>query len=257
MKNHFSRYVTSTAVLIVLLCAAAGIVLYRKHGKLSAPDQSKPVVYYLSDELHFAAIPYEAEQEHKTGRVLVDKVALRAAFPVPKALGSTKFTSMEFLIPGMQGLADPTAYFATYPMERRDDNVVTVWNIAPWSKEDYAHNPPGARDRRTTWTRTGDYWQKHPPKEMYGMQCYDPGDSKSCLGEILPGEWARVDIDNLPDYVKSPNALRPLMTVSYFTKAYGGLTIQWRTHAKHAAKWREIDAKFWQLMHERNVLEPP
>ena len=257
MKSFFSRYFKTHAVLMILLLAAAATILYRKHTNPAKPDQTKPVVYYLSDELHFAAIPYEAEQEHKTGKVHIDKAALRAAFPVPKGLGATKFMSMEFLVPGKEGLADPAAYFATKPIYRRDDNVVTVWQIEPWGREDYARVPPGARDRRSSWTRTGDYWVKHPPQEMYGMQCYDPGDSKYCLGEILPGEWAVVDIDNIPDRTKSPNALLPLMKVSYFTKAYGGLTIQWRTHAMHATKWREVDAKFWQLMHERNVLEQP
>ena len=47
------------------------------------------------------------------------------------------------------------------------------------------------------------------------------------------------------------------MRVRYSTKAYGGLTVQWRTHAKHVSKWREIDAKFWTLMHQRNALEAP
>lgn len=257
MKNRFSRYVKSNAILIVLLCTATAIVLYRKHASPAKPDQTKPVVYYLSDELHFASIPDAIEQEHKTGKVVIDKAALRAAFPVPLPLREPKFVAMSFIVPGVSWLSDPTTYFATPQLNRRDDNIVGVFNIVPWSKEDYAHNPPGARDRRSTWARTSDYWLKHPPKEMYGMQCYDPGESKSCLGEILPGEWARVEIDNIPDSTKSPNALRPLMKVSYFTKAYGGLTIQWNTHAKHAAKWREIDGKFWQLMHERNVLERP
>ena len=253
LLHHFKKH----AVIILLLLGALTIVLYNTYARPVKLDQTKPVVYFLSDKLHFVSIPDAIEQEHQTGKVIIDKAALRAAFPVPMPLGSAKFTAMSFIVPGVPGLSDPTTYFATPPLNRRDDNIVRVWNIAPWSKDDYEKNPPGARDRRVTWTRTGDYWQKHPPTEMYGMQCYDPGDSKSCLGEILPGEWARVDIDNLPDYVKMPNALRPLMTVSYFTKAYGGLTIQWRTHAKHASKWREIDAKFWQLMHERNLLKAP
>lgn len=256
MKNFFSHHVKNNVVIILLLCIAIVILLYN-YAVPSKIEQPKPVVYYVSDELHFVVIPDAIEQEHKTGKIVIDKVALKTAFPVPMPLGSAKFTAMSFVVPGVSGLSDPTTYFATPLLNQRDDNIVSVWNIAPWSKDDYEKNPPGARDRRTTWTRTSDYWLKHPPKEMYGMQCYDQGNSKSCLGEILPGEWARVDIDNLPDYVKSPNAWRPLMTVSYFTKKYGGLTIKWRTHAKHASKWREIDAKFWTLMHQRNVLEAP
>lgn len=257
MKKRISWYLAFHTVVIVLFCVFASILLYRKHTKIAAPDHGKPVVYYLSDQLHLASIPDGIVQEHNAGKVSIDKAALRAAFPTPLALGQAKFTAMSFIVPGVSGLNDPTTYFASHPLNRMDDNIVHVWNIAPWSKEDYAHNPPGARDRRMTWARTGDYWQKHPPKEMYGMQCYDPGKSKSCLGEILPGEWARVEIDDLPDFTKSPNALRPLMQVSYFTKSYGGLTIQWNTHAKHAAKWREIDAKFWQQMQEHNLLERP
>lgn len=255
MRSWLSRYVTSNAVLVVLLCTVVAIVLYRKYASSAAPDTSKPVLYFISDELHFVVIPDAIEQEHKTGKVLVDKAALSATFPVPKPLGAGGFTAMSFIVPGVSGLSDSSTYFATPPLNRWDDNIVGVKNIAPWTKEDYAHNPPGARDRRSSWTRTGDYWLKHPPKEMYGMQCYDAGESQSCLGEILPGECARVDIDNLPDNMKSPSSMRPLMTVSYFTKAYGGLTIQWNTHAKHATKWREIDAKLWRSIHERNVLE--
>jgi hypothetical protein len=257
MKNQLSRYLTTNIVLIVLLFAVGVIVLYRKYANPSEPDMSKPVVYYLSDELHFVVIPDAIEQEQKNGRVPVNKAALRVAFPVPQSLGPGGFTGMSFIVPGVTGLSDPSTYFTTPPLNRRDDNIVGVWNIAPWSKEDYVHNPLGARDRRSAWIRTDDYWLKHPAKDMFGMQCYDQGESKSCLGEILPGEWASVEIDNLLDSTTSPIAMRPLMQVSYFTKAYGGLTIQWRTHAKHAAKWREIDAKFWRLMHERNVLEQP
>ncbi len=256
MTNFFSYHFKNNVVIILLLFIAIVILLYN-YVVPAKIEQPKPVVYYVSDELHFASIPDAIEQEHYTGKVIIDKNVLRSKFLIPKLLRDPKFVSMSFIVPGVSGLDDSMKYFATPELNRRDDHIVGVFNIVPWSKEDYAHNPPEARDRRTTWRRTSDYWLKHPPKEMYGMQCYDQGNSKSCLGEILPGEWARVYIDNLPDYVKSPNAWRPFITVSYFTKKYGGLTIKWEAHAKHADKWREIDAKFWQIMHERNLLEAP
>jgi hypothetical protein len=47
------------------------------------------------------------------------------------------------------------------------------------------------------------------------------------------------------------------MRVHYFSKAYGGLTIRWHVHRKYAPRWREIDAKLWRLIDERNVAKLP
>jgi hypothetical protein len=254
MKNFFLRNFKTHAVLIVLLFAAVVIVLYRKHASPAVPDISKPVVYYLSDELHFAAIPYEIEQEQKTGKVVIDKVALRAHFPTPKPLGIAPFVSMRFLAPGTSGLEDPGSYFSQSPLLKRDRNIVSVVSMAPRSKAEYARNPPD-RDEAAAWRRElPGGTDKHKLTEYLGMKCVDRRDDKYCIAEIRPGSWAHIRINN--ESLRK-EAFWPSMRVMYYSDAYGGLDITWDAYIEHVAKWREIDAKFWQLLHERNVLKTP
>ena len=260
MKHSLLQHFKAQAVIILLLISGIAILVYVKYQQPSKPETIPAIDYktvktvdIVSDTLHLAQVSLFME----INNIPFNKATVLAGSPKFRNTPQEKlaFTSLQFIVPGEKGVHDLTS--STTSLNIREENIVTVYNIVPWTKSDYEKNPPEGRDRRLTWKHTGDYWLKHPPKEMYGMQCYDQGNSKSCLGEILPGEWARVYIDNLPDYVKSPNAWRPFITVSYFTKKYGGLTIKWEAHAKHADKWREIDAKFWQIMHERNLLEAP
>lgn len=254
MKEKFLRHFQTNAVLIVLLIAAISIALYIKYASPAKPDQPKPVVYYLSDELHFAVIPDAIEQEHKTGNVVIDKVALKAAFPVSMPLGAGNFTGMGFIVPGVAGLENFNSYF--YEQARplnRDRNLVGVF-VEPRSEAVYDGRVIG--DERTALRRefSDDVQKKYPITEHLGMKCMHRQSNRFCVGEIRSGLWASIRLDD--ENLRS-ESYWPSMRVTYHTNAYGGLYITWDAFIEHAAKWREIDAKFWQLMHQRNVLEQP
>ncbi len=254
MKEKFLRNFQSNAVLIVLLITATAIALYLKHASPAKPDQTKPVVYYLSDELHFASIPDAIEQEHKTGKVAIDKAALRAAFPRPMPLGAGNFTRMGFIVPGVAGLENFNSYF--YEQARplnRDRNLVDVF-IEPRSEAVYDGRVIG--DERTALRRefSDDVQKKYPITEYLGMKCMHRQSNRFCVGEIRPGLWASVRLDD--ENLRS-GSYWPGMRVTYHTDVYGGMYVTWNAFIEHAAKWREIDAKFWQLMRERNVLGQP
>jgi hypothetical protein len=238
------------ALSTVLLCAAC-----KNHSsdQKSAPKLERSV-FKLGDNLQLAIGPLELEN------VPINKAALRAKFPKPEAPAAGYIQTLHFFVPGETELRNPEKYHSLTPMDRGDENVVNVLMIEPWTKEMYQKDPVAIRDARLGWqTRFGKrILAGEKPEDILGMQCYRfpslPGHwaRRDCLVERAPGEWAIFEI-----YEIDPTIPNPLMRTRYFSKAYGGLTVAWVVYTKHAAKWREIDAKLWRLIGEWNIAEQP
>jgi len=258
MKNLLSAYLAKNAILIVLVLIAATIVAVVAFSKPEPVNENDfttvKTVTLVSESLHLADVSFHMELKG----IPFDKATVRVK---PTKLEKLGFTSMAFMVPGETGLNDPVKYFETPALNRRDENIVSVYNIEPWTKEDYEKNPPAGRDMRVGWEsiKSSHKIRKDPYAEFLGMQCYrgslieNSGFFHHCLAEIRPDEWAQIKVDDLPQ----EGIMVPMIKVQYFSKAYGGLTIRWMTHAKHAPKWKEIDAKLWRLLDERNVAVKP
>jgi len=40
----------------------------------------------------------------------------------------------------------------------------------------------------------------------------------------------------------------PQMQARYFSRRYGGVRIEWRTHVQNLPRWRQIDERIWKLI---------
>jgi hypothetical protein len=243
-----TRHVIGTFAVLVALLACSGC-------KKAPVDQganaaAERYIYRLKDSLHLALGPLELEA------VPIDKAALRAKFPNPRPPTAGFIQHFHFFVPGEIALKDPERYHKLAPMNQIDENVVRVTFLEPWTTEMIQNSPATARDARVFWQYRfeGRLARDERPEEIIGMQCLrDPPSTRrwprrDCLAERANGEWAFFTI-----YEEGSTLPFPTLSTNYFTKAYGGLTIEWSAHTKHAAKWREIDEKLWRLIDQWNV----
>jgi len=206
-------------------------------------------VHKLNDQLHLAIGSFELEEAS------IDKATFRAKIPnpPPPVLG---FSSMRFFVPGESHLKYPDRYSKQDMSYGQDANVVTVWRIES--------EPP--RENGGSWlAREGAkaFWEYlfksrlqsgERPEKILDMSCYRdtraPVSYKEydCYAARPSGEYALIEMDNADS-----GKYFPTIGVRYFTKAYGGMRIEWRAHISQASKWKEIDEKMWRLIDRWNV----
>jgi hypothetical protein len=68
---------------------------------------------------------------------------------------------------------------------------------------------------------------------------------QECMGTRGNGERFLISVPRPPheDWVKFPSA-----QTTYFSKELGGVQVLWRVHVKHISKWRQIDARAWEML---------
>jgi len=249
--------------LICLMLIASFIVLFKvyddREPKRERNTKTQLWVYKLSEDLHLALVPIEREHEP------LDKAALRAQFPNPQPppKGRIWGERLQFYMPGATAPDNPALFYTSdlnatmgQPL---DLNVVGIVSITPWTPEMYRTQSNAERDARIGWQDIVKYLAKQPLFEMHGMQCvvirtvrHTDGKRQwqegGCLAERANGEWA---------YFKYGNGPSGFIRAEYFTKAYGGLTVEWDASFRNFSRWREIDAKFWRLLDERNLAKKP
>jgi len=237
------------AVLVVMF-TCAGCKQAPETGK--AFEKQERWVYKVNDNLHLALGPIELEA------IAIDKAALQAKFQDREAPKVGFVQHFHFFVPGETSVKEPEKYHQSAPMNQKDENVVRVHIIEPWTEEMYRTNPVASRDARIGWQYlfSNKLQSGERSEEVMGMQCFqksstsDTWPQRDCLAERTPGEWAIFTILEI-----DPRVPWPTMKTKYYTKAYGGLTVAWSVHSKHADKWRQIDAKLWQLIDQWNIAE--
>ncbi len=226
-------------------------------------------VYKLSDDLHLAMVPLERSLEP------LDKAALRAKFPNPQFPPEGQLRErFLFYVPGATSPENPTLFYSDNMNDRMgqpmDLNIVGVSLIEPWTAEVYsrlgAAQIEAQQDARIGWAANTRSERKLTIFEQYGMQCYVEGkfthtydpltrtykaltsEYGNCLAERVPGEFAHFDFDNGPSgYIRA----------NYYTPKYGGLSVTWDASYRNFSRWREIDARLWKLIDERNLAKKP
>jgi len=242
-------------ILIYAFCVATFTLFGCKRAGEGSQFSAKQerYVYKVNDKLHLAIGPIEIEESP------IDKNSLRKKFKNPTLPKAGHIQHFHFFVPGETSLKDPETYKKLFVMNKRDENVVSVHIIEPWTDEMYRTSPVDSRDARIGWKNimSSRLDSGQHPEEIQGMQCFrdlstskSPATGRACLAERAPGEWAIFRI--IEDWKTFPN---PYISTKYFTTAYGGLTVAWSAHAKHANKWREIDEKLWLLIDKWNVIE--
>lgn len=200
----------------------------------------------------------------------LDKAALRAKFPDPQFPPDGQLRErFVFYVPGATAPEDPSVFYnedLTATMGKPLDlNVVGVSLIEPWTADVYrklgAAQIEAQQDARIGWKNLtdADFLKTHPLFAMHGMQCfvlqtlthaYKPlsWQEGDCLAERASGEWAHFEYGNGPSgYIRA----------NYYSPKYGGLTVSWEASYRNFSRWREIDARLWQLIDERNLAKKP
>lgn len=214
-------------------------------------------VYKLSDDLHLAMVPLERSLEP------LDKEALRAKFPDPKFPPNGEIRErFVFYVPGATAPEDSSIFYntdLTATMGKPLDlNVVGVELIQPWTKEMYQTWPNPKNDAQIGWDENqADL--KRKTFEMNEMHCYVlhtvthaykplSWQEGGCIAERAPSDWVHFQFGNGPSgYIRT----------RYYSPQYGGLTVSWDTTYRNFNRWREIDARLWQIIDERNLAKKP
>lgn len=257
-RSHKSAMMLSLAVAIVGLTSIAVVANGKR--KRDRNSYTQTWVYKLRDDLILAIVPLELEFEP------LDKVALRTQFPNPQLPTDGSVADRNcFFMPGTSAPENPKLFYSNNMNDRMgkplDRNVVCVGRITPWTDAMYRLQPEAVRDARVGWKNntSAALVAKHPIFEKDGMQCYvlfrnttmvgiQDWKEGTCIAERAPGEWALFEFGSGPSgYIRT----------EYFTKAYGGLSVSWNTSYRNFDRWREIDAKLWQLLESRNLAKLP
>ena len=245
-----------SALLKCWVIAAALLLIAGCSEKRERNTHTQLWVYKLSDDLHLAMVPLERSLEP------LDKAALRAKFPDPQLPPDGEIRERNvFFMPGATAPENPALFYNhdlnAHMGQPLDLNVVGIPLIQPWTAEMHRTQPDAQKDARIGWATLTkpEYLAQHPLFEMHGMQCfvsatithaYKPLTWQEgwCNAERAPGEWARFKYGNGPSgYIRA----------EYYSPKYGGLTVSWDASYRNFSRWREIDAKFWQLIDERNL----
>jgi hypothetical protein len=247
--NRLVKTIT-IATLVAWLFAIAGCSEKRERN-----THTQLWVYKLSDDLHLAMVPLERSLEP------LDKAALRAKFPDPQFPPEGQIRERNvFYMPGATAPENPALFYSENMNDRMgqpfDLNVVGVSLIKPWTAEMHRTWPYAHNDANIGWAKTQTEL-KRQIFEKHGMQCYVlqtithaykpiSWQEGGCIAERAPGEWVHFDYGNGPSgYIRT----------EYYSPKYGGLTVGWSASYRNFSRWREIDAKFWQLIDERNLVK--
>jgi hypothetical protein len=244
------RHLALVALAIVLCTGCT------KEEKRERNTKTQLWVYKLSDDLHLAMVPLERSLEP------LDKDALRAKFPNPQFPPNGQLRErFVFYMPGATAPENPGLFYDddlnAHIGKPMDLNVIVVPLIEPWTAEMHRTQPDAQKDARIGWATLTklEHLAKNPLFEMHGMQCYVSANLSHgykpiswqegrCIAERAPSEWAHFDYSN---------DIRGHIRTEYYSPKYGGLTVSWSTSYRNFSRWREIDAKFWQLIDERNL----
>jgi hypothetical protein len=218
--------------------------------------------YKLSDDLHLAMVPLERSLEP------LDKDALRAKFPEPKLPPHGQLRErFVFYVPGATAPENPRLFYSDNMNDSmgqpRDLNIVVVRLIEPWTAEVYSKlgeaQIEAQQDARIGWADNSRTERNLTIFQKHGMQCYVEGnlihaykplqwDYGYCIAERAPGEFAHFDFDD---------GLSGHIRAEYYSPKYGGLSVIWETTNRNFSRWREIDARLWQIIDERNLAKKP
>jgi hypothetical protein len=85
-------------------------------------------------------------------------------------------------------------------------------------------------------------------RDQYGLRCWrgrEPSPRLTCYGRR---DAAGEDILLTTLEPPYPADSFPQLQARYFSRRYGGVRIEWRTHVDNLPRWREIDARIWKFI---------
>jgi hypothetical protein len=91
-------------------------------------------------------------------------------------------------------------------------------------------------------------------EEVYGLKCYKATAQKGaryCYSPPTANDDEGIYIELL-----GPPDTSSIMSATYSSKRYGGITIFWSMHGDHLAHWRDVDDQIWRFLAEWNVANP-
>jgi len=169
----------------------------------------------------------------------------------PGHAGSTAFISQrsdrsearfDFFLPGFGGYTPQN-----YRNEDDPAKVEVVYLHAGDAHEADA-NAPGEYPPNMLQRALAGVLDPNDHIDEYGLRCWRsraPSPRLTCYGRR---DAAGEDILLTTLQPPYPADSFPQMQARYFSRRYGGVRIEWRTHVGNLPRWREIDAQVWKLI---------
>jgi len=230
--------------MVVLALCALAVALTPTGGYWRAWPHGRPGLYRLNERL-VLSIPPEYQRFWLQGAEVVRAPAAASAIP---RVASVSFS---FFLPHYSGYT-PSNFRRDFDEDRVDVTSLAVAGEADGKPGASAYYTPNLLNRVLAGGGEGQ------ARELDGLRCYQPagltGDQWLCFGPVGEEPSRQIMLwTALPPF--QPDRGVPLMRAQYFSTRYGGLKINWRTHARHLAAWRDIDARIWELISQWNVAD--
>jgi hypothetical protein len=239
---------------VLAMCALAGAGCAKK--------KTRPITAPAQSETQPGEWPAGLSPPLKVTGELVLRVPLqyqRAAIyhgTAPKALISVQSDRAEvqfdFFLPDFSG------YTLGNYRNDADENKVEVVYLHQGDPHEAEPDAPGEYPPNMLKRLLQDVLNPDDHRHLYGLECYQARvarDRISCYGRR--DEARREDIlltALVPPY--APGVSFPQMQARYFSRRYGGVRIEWRTHVRNLPRWHDIDAQIWRFIDAWNVAPP-
>src|SRR5579864_671856 len=187
----------------------------------------------ITDELTLR-IPLEYE------RSAIDRGP--AALPATPAYFAHKEARFDFFLPGFSGYT-PRNY-----QKENDPTRVEVVYLHAGNPHEADAGAPGEYPPNMLERSLASVLNPKDYRDEYGLRCYharEPSPRLSCYGRREPGGEDIMLATLEPPY---PPDSSPQLQARYFSRRYGGVRIEWRTHVGNLPRWREIDAQIWKFI---------
>lgn len=177
--------------------------------------------------------------------------ALSGEAAVPGAPGSPPHgeVQFDFFLPGFTG------YTLENYRRESDENRVEVVYLHAGNPHEADPDAPGEYPPNMLKRLLADAFDPGHYSDQYGLRCYQ---ARSIPGRIAcyGRRDARRGEDILLTVLTPPypaDAGFPLFQARYFSRRYGGVRLEWRTHTSQLPRWQEIDAQIWKFIEEWRV----
>jgi hypothetical protein len=250
MRTRFSETRCRVGLLAAACLTAAGCT---QHRPVPAPVPPPPPPTHwpvghtpplkITDQLIL-----EIPLQHERGALSADQGPRRALPSGPSDRAEAQF---DFFLPDFSG------YTLGNYRNDTDENKVEVVYLHAGNPHEADPDAPGEYPPNMLKRALAEYLSSTDYKDQYGLRCYEgrvPSARLTCYGKRNAAGEGIMLTTLKPPY---PVDAFPQLQARYFSQRYGGVRIAWRTHVRNLPRWREIDARIWQLIDAWNVAPRP
>jgi hypothetical protein len=173
-------------------------------------------------------------------RSAIDRGA--AAFPSTPGSFAHQEARFDFFLPGFTGYT---------PQNYRNENdpaKVEVVYLHAGNPHEADADAPGEYPPNMLKRALAGSLDPNDHRDQYGLRCWrsrEPSPRLTCYGRRDAAGEDLLLTTLEPPY---PADSFPQLQARYFSRRYGGVRIEWRTHVDNLPRWQEIDAQIWKFI---------